>query len=79
MSLAELYISRPGVSFPANRVDNAEILRRVHACFKGSAENWKQLESAIEQMWGFCKTRYRYLETDNEARVADLAVAAAKH
>ena len=36
VSLPELYLSKPGVAFPATRVDNEEILARVRARFRGS-------------------------------------------
>ena len=36
VSLPELYLSKPGVHLPAVRVDNAEIIRRVRARFKGT-------------------------------------------
>ena len=79
MSWPELYLSKPGVSFPATRVDNREIIRRVREHYRGNEADWRTLESAIEHVLGLCKTRYRYLEADPNARVADLAVAAAKH
>ncbi len=79
MSLPELYLSKPGVSFPEARVDNAEVIRRVRAEYRGPEGDWPKLESAIEHVFGLCKTKTRYLEPDHEARVADYAVAAAKH
>jgi 3-oxoacyl-[acyl-carrier-protein] synthase-3 len=36
------------------------------------------VESAIEHVFGLCKTKYRYLESDDKARVADYAVNAAR-
>jgi 3-oxoacyl-[acyl-carrier-protein] synthase-3 len=67
------------VSFPATRVDNEEIIRRVRAQYRGAEEEWPNIQSAIEHVFGLCKTRYRYLEADDTARVADYAVAAARH
>jgi 3-oxoacyl-[acyl-carrier-protein] synthase-3 len=78
-SLPELHLSKPGVSFPSTRVDNAEIIRRVRGCYRGPATEWPTLESAIEHVFGLCKTRHRHLEPDEDARVADYAVNAAKH
>ena len=66
------------MTFPATRVDNAEILRRVRAQYRGTDDDWSTLESAIERVFGMCGTKVRYLEPDREARVADYAVAAAK-
>jgi 3-oxoacyl-[acyl-carrier-protein] synthase-3 len=79
MSLPELYVSKPGVSLPETRVDNAETIRRVRAQFKGTDEEWVALASAIEQIFHVCKTRYRYLDSHADARVADHGVAAAKN
>lgn len=67
------------MSFPSVCVDNAEILRRVREQFRGAEEDWPTVESAIEHVFGLCKTRTRYLEPDEKARVADFAVAASKH
>lgn len=66
------------MTFPETRVDNAEILRRVRAQYRGDEAGWHTLESAIERVFSMCKTEVRYLEPNREARVADYAVAAAK-
>lgn len=78
MSLPELYLSKPGVAFPNARVDNAETIRRVREKFRGTDLEFAPIASAIEHIFGLCKTRQRYLEPDFDARVADYAVAAAK-
>ena len=78
MNLPELYVSKPGVRLPETRVDNAETIRRVRAQFKGTEKEFSALASAIEHIFHVCKTRYRYLDPDFDARVADYAVAAAK-
>lgn len=79
MSLPELHLSKPGVSFPPTRVDNAEIIRRVREQYRGPEDDWPGLESAIQRVFGICRTRERYLELDEQASVADYAVAAARH
>jgi len=71
-------VSKPGVTFPATRVDNAEIIRRVRAHYRGPEGDWSTIESAIERVFAMCKTHMRFLEPNKEARVADYAVAAAK-
>jgi len=76
--LPELHLSKPGVSFPAGRVDNAETIRRVRAQFKGTDEQFAPVKSAIEHLFGVCKTVERRLESDTKGRVADYAVAAAR-
>jgi len=79
LKLPELYLSKPGVSFPKTRVDNREVIRRVREHFRGAESEWPKIESAIEHVFGLCKTEVRYLEPDYHARVADYAVAAARH
>ena len=64
VSLPELYLSKPGIHLPAVRVDNAEIIRRVRARFKGSDAEFVPIASAIEHVFGLCKTQVRYLEPD---------------
>jgi 3-oxoacyl-[acyl-carrier-protein] synthase III len=76
VNLPELYISRPGVCFPGAPVDNAETIRRVRAKFKGTDQEFTRIASAIEHIFSLCKTRQRYLETDDSGRVADFAVKA---
>lgn len=80
MSLPELYLSKPGVSLPSTAVDNAETIRRVRARFKGTDEEFAPIASAIEHVFGLCKTRVRYIEPDamREGILGDYAVAAAK-
>jgi 3-oxoacyl-[acyl-carrier-protein] synthase-3 len=72
-------LSKPGVSFPECRVDNEEIIRRVRAQYRGAETEWPTIASALEHVFGLCKTRHRYLDPSEDARVADYAVAAAKH
>lgn len=78
MSLPALYLSKPGVCFPGVLVDNAETIRRVRTQFKGTDEEFGRIAAAIEHIFSLCKTRQRYLETDDKGRVADYAVTAAK-
>jgi 3-oxoacyl-[acyl-carrier-protein] synthase-3 len=79
MNGVELFLSKPGIALPPSRVDNQEILRRVREQYRGPEEDWSTLESAIEHVFGMCRTRYRYLEPNQDARVADYAVRAAEH
>ncbi len=79
MSLPELHLSKPGIHLPAVRVDNAEIIRRVRAAFKGSDAEFATIASAIEHVFGLCKTQVRYLEPHlRPGTLADYAVEAAK-
>lgn len=79
MKLPELHLSKPGVSFPTTRVDNAEILERVRQRYRGPESEWPKLKAGIEHVFGLCKTRFRYLAPPDESGVADFAVAAARH
>lgn len=79
MRLSELYLSKPGVSFPEPKVDNAEILRRVRQRYRGAEGDWPKLASAIEHVWGICRTRTRHLADADERCVADYAVKATQH
>ncbi len=78
VSLPDLYLSKPGVVFPGEPVDNAETIRRVRAQFKGTDKQFESIASAIEHVFALCKTQVRYLETDKSGKVADYAVAAAR-
>jgi 3-oxoacyl-[acyl-carrier-protein] synthase-3 len=78
MSVQDFFLSRPGVCFPTTRVDNAEVIRRVRARFRGSETQWASLQAAIEHMFALCKTRERFLDERDEANVADYAVGAAE-
>jgi 3-oxoacyl-[acyl-carrier-protein] synthase III len=79
VSLPELHLSKPGVTLPATRVDNAEVIRRVRAGFKGTSDEFAVIASAIEHVFGLCRTQVRYLEPDERPGiVADYAVSAAK-
>jgi len=79
VSFPELHISKPGIKLPDVRVDNAEIIRRVRARFKGTSDEFAPIATAMERVFGLCKTKVRYLEPDeSEGIVADYAVASAK-
>jgi 3-oxoacyl-[acyl-carrier-protein] synthase III len=78
VSFPPLYISKPGVVFPGAPVDNRETIRRVRAQFKGTDRQFAKIEGAIERVFGLCKTRQRYLETDPSGTVGEYAVAAAR-
>ena len=67
MSFPDLYLSKPGTAIPDTRVDNAEIIRRVRAHFKGTDEEFVPIASAIEHVFGLCKTQQRFLEPDERA------------
>jgi 3-oxoacyl-[acyl-carrier-protein] synthase-3 len=67
------------VSFPEPKVDNAEILRRVRQQYRGAEGDWPKLASAIEHVWGICRTKTRHLAPADEMGVAHYAVKASEH
>jgi 3-oxoacyl-[acyl-carrier-protein] synthase-3 len=78
VGIPQLHLSKPGISVPATRVDNAEITRRVRAQYRGQDADWGKLQAAIDHMFALCGTRQRFLDPDPNARVADYAAAAAQ-
>jgi 3-oxoacyl-[acyl-carrier-protein] synthase III len=79
VSFPKLHLSKPGVVFPATKVDNAETIRRVRARFQGSDDEFGALRVAIERVFALCKTNVRYIEPEiRPGSVADYAVAAAR-
>jgi 3-oxoacyl-[acyl-carrier-protein] synthase III len=78
VSFPELYLSKPGISHPKRRFSNAEIIGRVRAQYRGPEAEWSTLQSAIEHIFGLCKSEYRYLEDDDNARVAHYSAEAAR-
>lgn len=80
MKQPELYISKPGVSFPEHRVDNDGVIERVRAHYRGPENKWPILEAGIRRVFSTCNSQFRYLEErESEARVADYAVSAIRH
>lgn len=79
MPFPELYLSRPGVSFPPRLYSNDDILELVRKEFKGTADEWSNIEAAIKKVFEKCNTQQRYLEFDPDARVAGYAVEAVEH
>jgi 3-oxoacyl-[acyl-carrier-protein] synthase-3 len=73
-----MFLSKPGVIFPSTRVDNAEIVRRVRDRFPGTDAEFVPIQAAIGRVFRLCGSKYRYLDPDPNARVADYAVRAAK-
>jgi 3-oxoacyl-[acyl-carrier-protein] synthase III len=74
----DLFLSRPGVAFPDQLVDNAGVIGRVRRNFRGSPADWAVVESSIEKLFALCNSKERYLEDDLNARVAEYAARAAR-
>ena len=69
----EVFLSRPAVVLPPERLDNDEVLRRVRAGYTGPADRWPIIENTIRRVFQACNTQVRYLEPDPTVRVADYA------
>ena len=79
MSLPELHLSKPGIHLPAVASTTPRSFGACARRFKGSDAEFATIASAIEHVFGLCKTQVRYLEPDKRPGiVADYAVAAAK-
>jgi 3-oxoacyl-[acyl-carrier-protein] synthase III len=78
VALPELFLSKPGVALPEQLVDNRGIIERVHRNFRGTPQEWTLVESGIDKLFALCSSKYRYLEDDLKARVADYAARAAE-
>ena len=50
MAFPELYVSRPGIALPETKVDNAGVIERVRAQFRGSEEEWRGIVRTIERV-----------------------------
>ena len=80
VSLPELHLSKPGVVMPATACrQRRDHPPRARARSKVRTHEFAQIASAIEHVFGLCKTQVRYLEPDERPGIiADYAVAAAK-
>jgi 3-oxoacyl-[acyl-carrier-protein] synthase III len=50
----------------------------VRASYEGAESEWPSLQSAIERIFRLCRSEYRFLEDDENARVAHYAAEAAR-
>jgi 3-oxoacyl-[acyl-carrier-protein] synthase III len=78
MTLANLYLSRPGTRLPVDCYDNDRIIELVKKNYRGSKLAWVAIEAAIIKILGKCNTKVRYLDFDPSSRVAGYAADAAR-
>lgn len=71
------YLSRPAVALPAHKMDNAEVISRVKASFKGSASAWGLVHAGLIRVFEQCGSEHRYIELDPTVGVAEYAARAA--
>lgn len=78
MSFPQVCLSRPAVALPADRLDNAEVLRRIRENYRGDPEVWPLIEAGVAVVFEKCNSQYRYLESDQTIDPAEYAVRAAR-
>jgi 3-oxoacyl-[acyl-carrier-protein] synthase III len=78
MSFPEVYLSRPAVVLPEQRLSNDEVLRRIREAYRGSAEDWTIIEAGVRTVFARCNSQYRHIEADQTLRVGDFAAEAAR-
>ncbi len=78
MSFPTVYLSRPGVVLPADRLDNAEVIRQVKAGYGGDPHMWPMVEAAVGAVFEKCNSRYRHIETDPTVDPGEYAARAAR-
>ena len=76
MAFPEVYLSKPAISLPPDRLDNAEVIRRIRENYKGDEAVWPMIEAGIQRVFDISNSQYRYLEPDTTVRVADFALRA---
>lgn len=77
MAIPELYVSRPAVALPSERLSNEDVLTIVRQRYKGPPEAWPMLEAAIRNVFERCGSEWRYLDPAPTTRVAAFAARAA--
>lgn len=78
MPLPEVYLSRPFVVLPPDRLDNDEVIRRIRAHYGGPEDAWALIEGGIRRVFSVSNSQDRYLEPDPTVRVADFALRAVR-
>jgi len=76
MAFPEVYLSKPAIALPPDRLDNAEVIRRIRGNYKGDEAQWPLIEAGIQRVFTVSNSQYRYLEPDTSIRVADFALRA---
>lgn len=73
-----LYLSRPALWLPETKLTNEDVLERIEARYRGPAGQWPLIRRGVELIFDACQSRERYVEADPAARVATMAVRAAR-
>jgi 3-oxoacyl-[acyl-carrier-protein] synthase III len=75
--LPRLFFSRPAAILPETAVDNDAALARLRESFRGTADEWEQVERGVRWVFDRCNTKLRYLETDDTVSPGEFATRAA--
>ncbi|MBM4373232.1 MAG: hypothetical protein FJ098_16370 [Deltaproteobacteria bacterium] len=76
MGFPEVYLSRPAIALPPDRLDNDEVVRRIRSNFRGEPAAWPLVEAGIRRVFEVSHSQFRYLEPDVTVRVGDFALRA---
>ena len=78
MNFPELFISRPGIVLPSERLTNEDVLGIIRSRFRGRPEDWPIIEMGIRTVFEKCGTAVRYLDPSPSTRVAGFAARAGR-
>jgi 3-oxoacyl-[acyl-carrier-protein] synthase III len=76
MAFPEVYLSKPAIALPPDRLDNEEVIRRIRGNYRGDEAQWPLIEAGIQRVFDISNSQFRYLEPDTSVRVADFALRA---
>ncbi len=78
MSFPVVFLSRPSVALPEQRLDNEEVLRRIRENFRGDESVWPIIEAGVRTVFSRCNSQFRYIEADQQRRPGEFAATAAR-
>jgi len=71
LAFPTVYLSRPTILLPSHKLDNEEVIGRIRANYRGTADGWKEIEQGVRFVLNRCNSEHRYIELDPTARVGD--------
>ncbi len=78
MTFPAVHLSRPAVRLPDDRLDNAEVLRRIREGYRGDPELWPMIEAGVGVVFEKCNSQYRYIESDQSIDPGEYAAQAGR-
>jgi len=79
MSFPEVYLSRPSVVLPEQRLDNEEVLCRIRSNFRGDEAVWPVIETGVRTVFAKCNSQFRYIEANQERGPGEFAALAVQN